>query len=67
MSGRLDITVSTVLPDDYLISHYDYPVIDDMGTPPFTPAKLFCADANGVNITLIMPLGPRLIITTPVH
>jgi len=66
MSARLDIGVSAFLPDNYIIEHFDYPG-DIKGTLPFTSAKILSDDARSTNVTLIMPLGARLIITTPVQ
>ena len=66
MSGRLDIGVSAFLPDNYVIEHSDYSG-DNKGNLPFTSAKILSDDARSTNVTLIMPLGARLIITTPVQ
>jgi len=66
MTGRINISVSAFLPDNYEIEHFDSPG-DNKGTPPFTSAKIFSDNASITGITLIMPLGSRLIITTPVQ
>jgi len=66
MSGRLQIKVSAFLPENYKIEHFDYHG-DNKGGPPYTSAKIFSDNASITGITLIMPLGSRLIITTPVQ